>query len=79
MLYPNIDEMIALIRQSVDVDSAREALLGRAWQSDLVSEMLNRSDLDLTMARPEWLPEKPWFAIGRLIGCLMSRRVRFYG
>lgn len=53
----NIDEMIALIRQSVDVDSAREALLGRAWQSDLVSEMLNRSDLDLTMARPEWLPE----------------------
>ena len=53
----NIDEMIALIKQSVDVDSAREALLGRAWQSDLVSEMLNRSDLDLTMARPEWLPE----------------------
>ena len=53
----NIDEMIALIRQSVDVDSAREALLSRAWQSDLVSEMLNRSDLDLTMARPEWLPE----------------------
>ena len=53
----NIDEMIALIKQSVDVDSAREALLSRAWQSDLVSEMLNRSDLDLTMARPEWLPE----------------------
>ena len=49
--------MIALIKQSVDVDSAREALLSRAWQSDLVSEMLNRSDLDLTMARPEWLPE----------------------
>ena len=53
----NIDEMIALIKQSVDVETAREALLGRAWQSDLVSEMLNRSDLDLTMARPEWLPE----------------------
>ena len=53
----NIDEMIALIKQSVDVDSAREALLSRAWQSDLVSEMLNRSDLDLTMARLEWLPE----------------------
>ena len=53
----NIDEMIALIKQSVDVDSAREAVLSRAWQSDLVSEMLNRSDLDLTMARPEWLPE----------------------
>ena len=53
----NIDEMIALIKQSVDVDSAREALLSRAWQSDLVSEMLSRSDLDLSMARPEWLPE----------------------
>ena len=53
----NIDEMIALIKQSVDVDSAREALLGRAWQSALVSEMLSRSDLDLRMARPEWLPE----------------------
>lgn len=53
----NIDEMIALIKQSADVEAAREALLSRAWQSDLVSEMLNRSDLDLSMARPEWLPE----------------------
>ena len=53
----NIDEMIALIKASADVDTAREALMGRAWQSDLVSEMLSRSDLDLTLARPEWLPE----------------------
>ncbi len=53
----NIDAMIALIKQSVDADAAREALLSRAWQSDLVSEMLSRSDLDLSMARPEWLPE----------------------
>ncbi|CRZ19426.1 DNA gyrase subunit A [Kingella kingae] len=53
----NIDEMIALIKQSADVETAREALLGRAWQSALVSEMLSRSDLDLSMARPEWLPE----------------------
>ena len=53
----NIDEMIALIKASADVDTAREALMGRAWQSALVSEMLNRSDLDLTLARPEWLPE----------------------
>ena len=53
----NIDEMIALIKASSDVEAAREALLGRAWQSSLVSEMLSRSDLDLTQARPEWLPE----------------------
>ena len=53
----NIDEMIALIKASSDVDTAREALMGRAWQSTLVSEMLSRSDLDLTLARPEWLPE----------------------
>lgn len=54
----NIDEMIVLIKQSASVDDAREALLSRAWQSDLVGEMLSRSDLDLSMARPEWLPEK---------------------
>ena len=53
----NIDEMIALIKASADVETAREALLSRAWQSSLVSEMLSRSDLDLTQARPEWLPE----------------------
>ena len=53
----NIDEMIALIKASADVDTAREALMGRAWQSALVSKMLSRSDLDLTLARPEWLPE----------------------
>ena len=53
----NIDEMIALIKASADVDTAREALMGRAWRSALVSEMLSRSDLDLTLARPEWLPE----------------------
>ena len=53
----NIDEMIALIKASADVDTAREALMGRAWQSALVSEMLSSSDLDLTLARPEWLPE----------------------
>lgn len=54
----NIDEMIALIKQSPDAEAAREALLGRAWQSSLVSDMLSRSDLDLSMVRPEWLPER---------------------
>ena len=53
----NIDEMIALIKQSVDVDAAREALVSRPWQSALVSEMLARSDVDLSLARPEDAPE----------------------
>lgn len=53
----NIDQMIALIKQSANADEARTALLSRAWQSNLVSEMLSRSDLDLRLARPEWLPE----------------------
>lgn len=53
----NIDEMIALIKQSADVEAARESLLARPWSSALVSDMLSRSDLDLSLARPEWLPE----------------------
>lgn len=53
----NIDEMIALIKASADVEAAREALLARPWRSQLVSDMLSRTDLDLRMARPEGLPE----------------------
>ncbi|RRD89944.1 DNA gyrase subunit A [Conchiformibius steedae] len=53
----NIDEMIALIKASADADAAREALLARAWSSELVSTMLSRSDVDLSMARPDDLPE----------------------
>lgn len=53
----NIDEMIALIKQSADADQAREGLLSRPWQSALVSEMLSRNDVDLRLTRPENLPE----------------------
>ena len=49
--------MIALIKASADADAAREALLARAWSSELVSTMLSRSDVDLSMARPDDLPE----------------------
>lgn len=53
----NIDEMIALIKASADADAARTALLGRAWRSDLVAQMLSRSDVDWALARPDGLPE----------------------
>ncbi|MDO4696797.1 MAG: DNA gyrase subunit A [Neisseria sp.] len=53
----NIDEMIALIKASPDVQQAREQLLLRAWRSALVEELLSRSGLDLGMARPSGLPE----------------------
>ena len=53
----NIDEMIALIKKSPDADAARQALLSRSWQSSLVEDLLNRTNLDLSLARPEWLPK----------------------
>lgn len=53
----NVDEMIALIKASATPPEAKQALLSRSWRSDLVSDMLNRSDLDLSMTRPEGLPE----------------------
>ena len=52
----NIDEMIRLIKESADAPEAKEKLLSRAWRSGLVEDMLNRTDLDLRMARPEGLP-----------------------
>ena len=52
----NIDEMIQLIKESADAAEAKTKLLAQAWRSTLVEEMLNRTDLDLSMARPEGLP-----------------------
>ena len=52
----NIDEMIELIKTSADAPEAKVRLLARAWRSSLVEEMLGRTDLDLSMARPEGLP-----------------------
>ena len=52
----NIDEMIQLIKESADAAEAKTKLLAQAWRSTLVEEMLSRTDLDLSMARPEGLP-----------------------
>lgn len=51
----NVDEIIALIKASATPDEAKSALMARAWQSGLVSDMLSRADVDLSMARPEGL------------------------
>ncbi|MDO5687452.1 MAG: DNA gyrase subunit A [Neisseria sp.] len=53
----NVDEMIALIKASATPPEAKVALLARPWRSSLVEEMLSRSDLDLSMTKPEGLPE----------------------
>ncbi len=49
----NVDEMIELIKASPSPAEARAALLGRAWRSALVSEMLARTGAE--QARPEGL------------------------
>lgn len=52
----NIDEMIALIKQSATPAVAKEALLERTWQSGMVAAMLGSADSDI--CRPEdLLPE----------------------
>ena len=42
----NIDEMIALIKQSVTPQDAKEALLSRLWQAGLVKAMLEKTGSD---------------------------------
>ena len=53
----NVDEIIALIKSSATPPEAKAALTARAWHSGLVAEMLNRTDVDLSMVKPEGLPE----------------------
>ncbi|MDO5058808.1 MAG: DNA gyrase subunit A [Neisseria sp.] len=53
----NIDEMIELIKESADAPEAKSKLLARAWRSSLVEELLSRSDLDMSLARPAGVPE----------------------
>ncbi|MDO4878625.1 MAG: DNA gyrase subunit A [Neisseria sp.] len=52
----NMDEMIALIRNSDDAAAAKEALTGRAWAAGLVSELLDRGGADAQASRPQDLP-----------------------
>ncbi len=49
----NIDEVIALIKQSPSPAEAREALVARGWNPGHVTEMLERAGSEAT--RPEWL------------------------
>ena len=49
----NVDEMIALIKASPTPPEAKTALMGRAWKSAIVEEMLERANAEL--ARPEGL------------------------
>ena len=49
----NVDEIIALIKESPSPAEARAKLMGRFWQSALVAEMLQRAGAD--RARPDSL------------------------
>ena len=52
----NIDEIIALIKQSPTATEAREALVARGWDPGSVVEMLDRAGAEAT--RPDWLEEQ---------------------
>ena len=49
----NVDEIIALIKQSQTPPEAKQALMERAWRSPLVADMLQRAAADAS--RPEGL------------------------
>ncbi|MGH6609183.1 MAG: DNA gyrase subunit A, partial [Burkholderiaceae bacterium] len=49
----NIDEFIALIKAAPTPPVAKAGLMGRAWDSSVVREMLTRSGLDMHVYRPE--------------------------
>src|SRR5436309_8792241 len=50
----NVDEIIALIKASATPAEAKAALMGKAWRSPVVEEMLKRALADAS--RPEGLP-----------------------
>ena len=52
----NIDEIIALIKQSPTAAEAREALVARGWNPGTVTAMLERAGPQAT--RPDWLEEQ---------------------
>ncbi|SFE04968.1 DNA gyrase subunit A [Nitrosomonas sp. Nm166] len=49
----NVDEIIALIKAAPTPADAKEALMARAWHSQLVEEMLSRALADAHALRPE--------------------------
>ena len=48
----NVDEIIALIKAAATPAEARKALMGKAWSSQLVVEMLARAAFDAAVFRP---------------------------
>ena len=54
----NVDEIIALIKASATPAEAKAGLMNKAWRSGLVEDMLARTDIDITQARPEYVDEK---------------------
>jgi DNA gyrase subunit A len=58
----NIDAVVELIRASQDAAAARDALMGRGWQSANVEELLQRAGSDA--CRPEDLPAQFGFHDG---------------
>ncbi len=53
----NVDEIITLIKASATPPEAKAALLARPWRSGLVEDMLSRVQTDLSMVKPDGLPE----------------------
>ncbi len=49
----NIDEFIALIKAAPTPPVAKTGLMGRAWDSSVVREMLTRAGRDMNVYRPE--------------------------
>jgi len=52
----NVDEVIALIKAAPTPAAAKEGLMGKAWRSKLVEEMLERASAE--QYRPEALPKE---------------------
>ena len=53
----NVDEIIALIKASATPPEAKAALTSRPWRSELVENMLVRSDIDVKLIKPQNLPQ----------------------
>ena len=53
----NIDEFIETIRTSATPPIAKAALMGKAWDSSMVREMLTRAEADTTGGRQAYRPE----------------------
>jgi DNA gyrase subunit A len=67
----NVDEIISLIKAAPTPSDAKATLMGRAWRSALVEQMLKRAAADA--ARPAGLaPEFGWQAEGKPPGYKLS-------